>query len=458
MEEIVREKISYGMGESEYLRLIPEEWIKKYSIKSISKQDQFIQITVENFLPKEIEDRLVVIFGEDIIINQNTVNYSHPIESWQELLQSSIQKEASDIHLDPKKKYVLTRIRLDGQLVKCNDIDRNTYDSILRIFKIRAKLNIAEKRIPQEGGFSYSFKNRLYDIRVSTIPTIAGEKLSIRILPAEQSLLSLHDLGMNPTQIQMIKEAIQVRNGSVVVSGPTGSGKSTTLHVLLNLFDKDSNHIITVEDPVEIQDEKINQVQVNEEIGLTYANLLKRLLRQDPDVILLGEIRDAQTARLACEASLTGHFFLTSIHTKSAEDIVLRLLEMGLEPYLISTSLHVLISQRLVRKVCPYCKKIVDTPEIIQNKYGIKTQMTGVGCPECLHTGFKGRIGMFEITLLSDETKLSIVNYNASDSTLSFMSLIRSDNVSSMTEQGLALIRTQVTTWEEIHRCIGLLD
>jgi type IV pilus assembly protein PilB len=164
---------------------------------------------------------------------------------------------------------------------------------------------------------------------------------------------------MNEQQIQTIRTALAIRNGSVVVNGPTGSGKSTTLHVLLNQFNKQENHIITVEDPVEIKDENINQVQVNDDLGLSYANLLKRLLRQDPDVILLGEIRDAQTARLACEASLTGHFFLTSIHTKTPEDVVLRLLEMGLEPYLIASSLNVLVSQRLVRKVCPNCKREV---------------------------------------------------------------------------------------------------
>jgi type IV pilus assembly protein PilB len=213
-----------------------------------------------------------------------------------------------------------------------------------------------------------------------------------------------------------------------------------------------------VEDPVEIQDMDINQVQVNEDIGLGYASLLKRLLRQDPDVILLGEIRDADTARLACEASLTGHFFLTSIHTKTPDDVVLRLLEMRLEPYLISTSLNVIISQRLVRKVCPKCRKRVEILAPIQKKLSIDSQWKGEGCPSCSYTGYSGRIGLFEIVVLSLKTKMLIVNYSLSDSTSSFLSSLRSDSSGSMQEQGIAMIQKGITTWEEIHRCIGLLD
>jgi type IV pilus assembly protein PilB len=226
------------VGEPLYLSLVPVEWIQKYKIRSISKIGHSIQIQVEKFLPQAVKDELTTIFGEDIIINQETINVSHPIESWQKLLDTSIQRGASDIHLDPKKQSIATRIRLDGMLIKTEDYDWVTYDYLLRIFKIRGKLKITEKRCPQEGGFPYTYRNNQYDIRVSTIPTIFGEKLSIRILPQEQSLLSLQDLGMSEPQIQMIHSALAVRNGSVVVNGPTGSGKSTTLHVLLNQFNK----------------------------------------------------------------------------------------------------------------------------------------------------------------------------------------------------------------------------
>jgi type II secretory ATPase GspE/PulE/Tfp pilus assembly ATPase PilB-like protein len=193
-------------------------------------------------------------------------------------------------------------------------------------------------------------------------------------------------------------------------------------------------------------------------LGLSYASLLKRLLRQDPDVILLGEIRDAQTARLACEASLTGHFFLTSIHTKSPEDVVLRLLEMGLEPYLISTTLNMLISQRLVRKVCPLCKVETLIPDPLQKKLGIKSQWKGKGCQSCCNTGYSGRIGIFEMVVVSSLTKILIVNYSIKDSTHSFMSSLRGDSTGSMQTAGIAMIQKGITTWEEIHRCIGLFD
>lgn len=446
------------MGEALYLSLIPVDWIQKYKIRSIAKVGLSIQIQVEKFIPQDIKDQFITIFGEDVVINQESINVSHPIESWQSMLDQSIQRGASDIHLDPKKQNVKSRIRLDGWLVKTEDYDWFTYDYLLRIFKIRAKLNITEKRIPQEGGFSHTFDHHQYDIRVSTIPTIFGEKLSIRILPQEQSLLSLGDLGMNQDQIQIVMDALTVRNGSVVVNGPTGSGKSTTLHVLLNQFNKEENHIITVEDPVEIQDTAINQVQVNEDLGLGYASLLKRLLRQDPDVILLGEIRDADTARLACEASLTGHFFLTSIHTKTPEDVVLRLLEMKLEPYLISSSLNVIISQRLVRKVCTKCQKKVKIPDPLPKKLGTDFQWKGEGCPDCTFTGYSGRIGIFEIVTLSVATKMLIVNYTLSESTTLFMDSIHKDSSGSMQMRGIEMIQKGITTWEEIHRCIGLLD
>lgn len=446
------------MGDLQYLSLIPADWIQKYHIRSIAKVGCSIQVMVEKFIPQDIQAKLTTIFGEDVVINQETVNVSHPIESWQSMLDKAIERGASDIHLDPKKQVVTTRIRLDGWLVKTEDFDWFTYEYLLRIFKIRGKLNITEKRMPQEGGFAHLYGNQHYDIRVSTIPTIFGEKLSIRILPLEQSLLSLEDLGMSQGQISLIRKALLVRNGSIVVNGPTGSGKSTTLHVLLNQFNKEENHIITVEDPVEIQDVFINQVQVNEELGLSYANLLKRLLRQDPDVILLGEVRDADTARLACEASLTGHFFLTSIHTKSPEDVVLRLLEMKLEPYLIASSLNVIVSQRLVRKVCQHCKQRSPLPEPIQAMLKVDSQWKGTGCPACFHTGFAGRIGVYEIVVLSEETKLKIVNYSTQDSTTVFLDSIRGDSTGSLKERGLDMVSKGITTWEEIHRCIGLLD
>lgn len=446
------------MGDLQYLSLIPPDWIQKYHIQSITKVGQSIHVMVEKFIPLDIQAKLTTIFGEDLVINQETVNVSHPIESWQSLLDKAIERGASDIHLDPKKQVVSTRLRLDGWLVKTDDFDWLTYDYLLRIFKIRGKLNIAEKRIPQEGGFAYQWTGHHYDIRVSTIPTIFGEKLSIRILPQEQSLLSLEDLGMSQQQIDMIRKALLVRNGSIVVNGPTGSGKSTTLHVLLNQFNKQENHIITVEDPVEIQDIEINQVQVNEELNLGYATLLKRLLRQDPDVILLGEIRDADTARLACEASLTGHFFLTSIHTKSPEDVVLRLLEMRLEPYLISSSLNVLVSQRLVRKVCHHCKKLSPIPQPISQQLKIDSQWKGTGCPLCFYTGFAGRIGVYEIVILSEDTKLRIVNYSKNESTSVFLDSIRNDSTGSLQVRGLEMVKAGMTTWEEIHRCVGLLD
>jgi type IV pilus assembly protein PilB len=280
---------------------------------------------------------------------------------------------------------------------------------MIRVIKIQGSMDISENRLPQEGGFRH--ENRKYDIRVSIVPSLYGEKTVLRILPVENKFKHLDKLGMSPKQLQIVKKSLQKRSGSIIINGPTGSGKSTTLHAILNEVNKSIQSVISIEDPIEIIDHDITQFQVNESLGLTYSEYLKRILRQDPDTIYLGEIRDPETARLACEASLTGHYLLSTIHTKTTSDVILRLLEMGIEPFLISGSIDLIINQRLIRRNCPMCSKKVSVSKEYQKVFGVTEEYKGCGCKYCNNSGFFGRIGLFEINQVTEKTKAAIFTY-----------------------------------------------
>lgn len=371
-------------------------------------------------------------------------------ETVQTLLWQVIQQNATDMHLDPKPDHITIRTRIDGHLNEVSVITPEQFETWKRIVKLQAKLNIAENRLPQEGGFTLEKGVNRCDIRVSFMPTVFGEKCALRFLPVEESFHNCIDLGITREQLILIEQAITNREGSIIISGPTGSGKSTTLHTLLGLFPKKSLHIISIEDPVEIRDEEINQIQVQEELGLTYQQLLKKMMRLDPDVFLLGEVRDQATARIACEAALTGHFFLTTIHTKSTLDILLRLLEMGIEPYLIASSLSVLISERLVRKVCPACSEKVQLEVPFLKEKAITTQMVGKGCGDCHYSGYQGRIGVFEVVRLSAETKKLIAEFSLHSNLPTLQESFQKDCRKTLHEHLIELIRKGVTNWEEV--------
>lgn len=324
------------------------------------------------------------------------------------ILLDAINRGASDIHIEPFSKSVFIRFRIDGKLQKIDEISPKLYPAMLARYKIMAELNIAERRIPQDGKISLTVDGGNYDFRVSTIPTIHGEKLVIRIYSRSFSSSDISTLGFSDKQKDLIMGMITRPHGIILLTGPTGSGKSTTLYTFLRYLAKEDTNIMTVEDPVENEIDGINQVQVNTKANLTFAAALRSFLRQDPNVIMIGEIRDEETAQIATRAAITGHLVLSSIHTNDAAGVITRLINMGIPKYLVADSLLGAISQRLVRKLCPKCKasKITTPSEMALLRINEPAEIfEPVGCNFCNNTGYLGRIGVFEIMVITDEIR-----------------------------------------------------
>jgi type IV pilus assembly protein PilB len=431
-------------------KLIPEELVKKISVESfyIEGKSKRPILRVSESLDEATEQSLIGLLGEDLCINQIASQSKNPEELVNRLLEEAILKKATDIHFDPHRESIIVRIRMDGLLYPIYQLSVSLYQRVLNHIKIRSKLNIAEKRLPQEGGFSHDIDQQHLDVRISIIATCFGEKLAMRILPSGKEFMSLQDIGFPPHLEKFMIEKLARKTGSILVSGPTGSGKSSTLHVFMHHIDKKKLHVISIEDPVEIFDEGINQLPVTESLGLSYSQLLKRVLRQDPDVILLGEIRDPETAKLTCEASLTGHFVLSTIHAKDGESIILRLIDMGVDPYLVASSADVLISQRLVRKVCPYCCETIKLDPYFQQWSGLSEMRQGRGCEFCYYSGYRYRTGIFEIVQLSSETKRVIAEKHRHRE---LNALLEKDRQVSLKQYGLELVKRGITTIHEVY-------
>ncbi len=331
------------------------------------------------------------------------------------ILKDAINRGASDIHIEPFAKTVFIRFRIDGKLQKIDELSTQLYPAMLARYKIMSELNIAERRIPQDGKISLDVEGASYDFRVSTVPTIHGEKIVIRIYSKSFSSNDISSLGFSDKQKDLIMSMITRPHGIILLTGPTGSGKSTTLYTFLRYLAKEDTNIMTVEDPVENEILGINQVQVNPKANLTFAAALRSFLRQDPNVIMIGEIRDEETAQIATRAAITGHLVLSSIHTNDAAGVITRLINMGIPKYLVADSLLGAISQRLVRKLCPKCKKLKQTTasEMAILKITEPAEIyEPVGCLYCNNTGYLGRIGVFEIMVLTDEIKDIIMSDN----------------------------------------------
>ncbi len=323
------------------------------------------------------------------------------------LLKRAIDDRASDIHIEPFKDMISFRYRIDGQLYELPPPPRQFHTAIVSRIKIMAGLDIAEKRIPQDGSFSINYHERKIDIRVSTIPVVAGEKVVMRLLDKNPALLDLNAIGMDPDQVKIFIENIQKPYGLIFITGPTGSGKSTTLYAVLNKKKSVNINICTIEDPVEYQISGINQVQVKPDIGLTFASGLRAFLRQDPDVILVGEVRDQETAEICIRAALTGHLVLSTLHTNDAATAISRLVDIGVKPFLIATSLLMIAAQRLVRRLCDKCKEAYEPDEKIRSVYKIKakTIYRPKGCPQCRQIGYWGREAVYEILPIDEDLR-----------------------------------------------------
>ncbi|NUY79265.1 type II/IV secretion system protein [Flavobacterium sp. MAH-1] len=364
----------------------------------------------------------------------------------EELLAEAKSLKSSDIHCEVYENSARVRLRVDGQLLDRYKLDRDSYQELVNKIKIMAKLNITEKRLPQDGRIT----TPAFDIRVSILPTLFGEKIVMRLLGQDASKIDLDTLGFEPEALKEYLEAIRKPNGIILISGPTGSGKTTTLYATLRLLNDSRRNILTVEDPIEYILKGINQVQLKEDIGLTFSAALRSFLRQDPDIIMLGEIRDAETALMAIRASLTGHLVLSTIHTNSALGTVSRLVDMGVPAYLIAETLNLSVAQRLIRKLCPDCKEEIpyqpeDFPGGFRIPYEPDRLFRAKGCNNCFHTGYKGRRALYEIVRITPQVS-DAIKTGALDTFLE-----NKEEYKSLSEKAFDVLGAGETSLEEIY-------
>ena len=342
---------------------------------------------------------------------KNDIDNAPIVKFVNNVIETAVRSNASDIHIEPQKDRVRIRMRIDGQLVQKMEIKSAALSNLVTRIKIMSGMDIAEKRIPQDGRIETKVDGRSIDLRVSDLPTVYGEKIVIRVLGGIGTVLAVDQLGMSEKNLEFFKSIIKSPNGIILVCGPTGSGKSTTLYSILSEVNDSTINTITVEDPVEYKLDGITQVQVNTKAGLTFAAGLRSILRQDPDIIMIGEIRDNETAQIAVKAAITGHVVLSTIHTNDAVGAVARLVDMDIEPYMVADSTVGVIAQRLVKKLCPHCKRKYVTPEDEMHFLGLEEPVElykAVGCKECGNTGYKGRMGIHEIFVLTSKIRAMI--------------------------------------------------
>jgi len=373
------------------------------------------------------------------------------------LLASAIMRAASDIHFEPTSAQLRVRLRIDGVLYDHEIVDAALMQQLLARLKVLANINIAEKRIPQDGKFRILSNGHEVDLRVSTFPALHGEKIVVRILDRQAQTLSLDNLGFNALMADAIKELIAKSSGFFLVSGPTGSGKTTTLYAALNNLNHPQKNIITLEDPVEYCLTGVTQGQIHPDAGFTFEKGMRALLRQDPDIVMVGEIRDKETAGIAIEAALTGHLVFSTVHTNDAPSVVMRLMDMGIEPFLINAAVTGILAQRLARKLCQDCKiQKVPTPqeEAILKKYGSSLTMlpNGVGCNSCLGLGYRGRIGIFELLVMTSSLRALIVKDPSVDD---IFQQALSDGMKSLMHDGLAKVEAGLISLPELLRVAG---
>ncbi len=372
------------------------------------------------------------------------------------IISQSIKARASDIHIEPYQDSFKVRYRVDGILYDLLTPPKWIQASLISRIKVMAKMNIAEKRLPQDGRINLKIGNQEIDVRVSTIPTSFGERVVMRLLNKTSSLMRLSDLGLDTEMLAMLKKLVASPNGMILMTGPTGSGKTTTLYAVLSSINSPDINIITIEDPIEYQINGISQIQVNPKIDLTFARGLRSIVRQDPDVVLVGEIRDYETAEIAVQSALTGHLVFSTLHTNDSAGAITRLVDIGIEPFLISSSIIAVAAQRLVRVLCEDCKELHHPDEVMLMTIGIPSSTTNgteiykaVGCEKCFHTGYRGRIGIYELMLMGQELKgLILKSYDANR----IMEEARKLNMVSLRQDGIQKVLRGITTIEEVLR------
>ena len=374
------------------------------------------------------------------------------------LLQEAVRERASDIHIEPREDHLCVRNRVDGRLVESQIVPKWMHGGLISRFKVLSNMDIAERRLPQDGRCRIQVENREIDLRVSTLPTRHGEKMVLRILDRSNQMLPLEELGLSGHDLETLEDFTQRSQGMLLVVGPTGSGKTTTLYSVLQRLDAKTQNVVTIEDPIEYEIPTINQVQVQEKIGLSFSTVLRSVLRQDPDVVLLGEIRDEETAQIAVRAALTGHLLLSTLHTNNAVSTLSRLLDLDIAPFLLSSSLLGIVSQRLVRRVCPACTSpYAPNPDALKVLALSRSEqyMHGIGCEACGGRGYKGRIAIFEMLRVTDSVRRAIAR-SASEQELHRIAM--DAGMSSLNDSGGKLVRAGVATAEDVAFVVRDID
>ncbi len=418
-------------------------------------------VAVESGARAEREGTVAIEAGAEVDIGGEEAAHQAPVNQYVDLLlKQAVKSRASDVHLEPQAEATAVRVRVDGLLREIVPPPKKMHAAVVARIKILAQMNIAERRLPQDGRLRIKAAGREIDVRVSTIPTINGEKVVLRILDAAAATHDLNRLGIEPTALLHLKSMLTRPHGILIVTGPTGSGKSTTLYAALNYLKSPTINITTVEDPVEYRLAGINQIQVKPDIGLDFARCLRAILRQDPDIILIGEIRDKETVEIAIKASLTGHLVLSTFHTNDAPGTISRLTCMGIERYLLASTLNLIVAQRLVRRICDRCKESVKLPaETLRRLKVSPKQAAGVvfyrgqGCPTCGQTGYHGRMPIFEFLVVDEDIAARIV---AGQSEAEIRHAARSQGYGDLLESGVRAVFQGLTTADEVIRVASM--
>ena len=397
-------------------------------------------------------------------IDDESVNSAPTIRLVNSIIERAVTERASDIHLEPQEFVMQVRIRVDGLMRDTLTVPKDLQGSVISRLKIMAGLNIAERRIPQDGRCNIKVKQKDIDLRVSTLPTVYGEKIVVRLLDKTGGAITKDAIGMSGDDLEKYEKMIRCRSGVILIAGPTGSGKSTTMNAMIGDLNRREVNLVTLEDPVEYNIEGVNQVQINEKTGMTFANGLRAILRQDPDIIAVGEIRDGETAEIAMRAAITGHVVLSTVHTNDAVGTIERLIDIGVEPYLVASALRGVISQRLVRRLCPHCKEAYQPSAEELQDLGIADGAgmqfyRSKGCPKCFDTGYHGRIAVFEFlpvdrairTMISDGSARAQIEAYLKDAA-------QKTGFISLRDNGLRLLAEGVTSVEELLRVIAVED